>query len=188
MVTYLRFPSPPPPASPCSKSKAWLCQWEAAVRLCVPAPPWLCIPTSTHTTIIPAFYRASPAIPLDPLHLSRPLSCLTSPLLSPPLCSPKYPSSLPWLPLKSPAHGIWLGRRQDKHQPASQPSGRSADAKPKPETSLLFLQSEQPFRSLSSSQLQIWTKLVRSWYDCFNSFSSSFSFIFFKMSNRLRSH
>lgn len=188
MITYSRFPSTPPPASPCGRSKARPCQRQVAVGLCVPAPPWICDPASTHTTIIPAFYSASSAIPLDPLHLSRPLSCLTSPLLSPPLCIPKYPSSLPWLPLASPARDIWLGRRQDKHQPASQPSSSSADAKPEPETSLLFLRWELPFRSLSSSQLQICTKLARTWYACFNSFSSSFSLKFFKMSNRLRSH
>lgn len=119
MITYSRFPSPPPPASPCGRSKARPCQRQVTVGLCVPAPPWICDPASTHTTIIPAFYSASSAIPLDPLHLSRPLSCLTSPLLSPPLCIPKYPSALPWLPLTSPARGIWLGRRQDKQQPVS---------------------------------------------------------------------
>jgi len=147
-------------------------------RLCVPAPLCLCGPTSTHTTIIPAFYSASSAISLDPLHLSRPLTCLTSPLLSPPLHIVKYPSSLSQLPLASPACGIWLGRRQNKHQLACQPSSRSTGAKPKPETSLLSLRWEQSFRSLSSSQLQICTKPVRSWYDYFETFSSSFSLKF----------
>lgn len=107
---YLRFPSPPLLASPCRRSEAGPCQREPAV----PVLPWHCVPTSTHTTIIPAFYSTSSAIPLDPLHLSRPLSSLTSSFLSPLLCIPKYTHSLPWLLLVSPVHRMWLGRRQDK--------------------------------------------------------------------------
>lgn len=127
----------------------------------VPAPLWLCIPTSTHATIIPDFYSSSSAVP-QILSASQKSSCLTSPLLSPQVCVPKYPLSFPWLSLVYPAHGIWLGRRQGRHQTISP----AADAKPEPAKSLLFPQWEQP---------QICTKLVRCWYHCFNSVSCGFS-------------
>lgn len=86
----------------------------------VPAPPWLCIPTSTHAMIIPDFYSSSSAVP-QILSASQKSSCLTSPLLSPHVCVPKYPPSFPWLSLVYPAMAFgWAGGRAGTRPSAQQ--------------------------------------------------------------------
>lgn len=95
----------------------------------------LCIPTPTHTMVIPDFYSSSSAIP-QILSPSQTPSCLTSSLLSPQILCPQMPA-FP-LSLRCSARGIG-------HQTTSP----AADAKPKPATSLLSGNSHRFAQNLS---------------------------------------
>lgn len=154
--TYSRFPSPPPPASPCRrrKTRPWQLEISVSLSLHASASPHPPTPRQSLIFIAPPLQYPRSSLPLRDLLASQAL-CFLHRSVSPNANLPSAGCPSCALPLALAGQGA--GQAAD-HQSSSW-------CQAKPATSLLFPHWEQS---------QIGTKPVRCWYHRFSSFSCSF--------------